>query len=190
MQHHRASVLRSRAVFLVILVVALVLVSGAIGPGRPAFAWASPTWRGLRPRPPAPPAPLLRRVERHLDSSGWGWRAAGVKVRIGFHPEDCCHRGVYDFRTRTMWIGRSAFRTERVLRYVVLHELAHGWQSTSTHLQTVWRDMRRWGRSGLSAIEANADCIAALWGAGRGHYWNCPPDARALAARRLAEGRG
>ena len=37
---------------------------------------------------------------------------------------------------------------------------------------------------GLSAIEANADCIAALWGAGRGHYWDCPPDARALAARR------
>ena len=91
-----------------------------------------------------------------------------------------------DFRTRTMWIGPSAFRTERFLRYVVLHELAHGWQSTSTHMQTVWPDMRRWGRSGISAIEANADCIAAIWGAGRGYYWNCPPDARALAARRLA----
>ncbi len=85
-----------------------------------------------------------------------------------------------------MWIGPSAFRTERVLRYVVLHELAHGWQSTSTHMQTIWPDMRQWGRSGMLAIEANADCLAAHWGAGRGYYWDCPPDARALAARRLA----
>jgi len=132
----------------------------------------------------------LKGVERHLDSSGWGWREAGVKLRIGYHPEDWGHQGTYDFRTRTMWIGPSAFRTERLLRYVALHELAHGWQSTSTHMPTVRRDMRRWGRSGLSAIEANADCIAAIWGAGRGHYWNCPPDARALAAHRLANDGG
>ena len=194
MRYHRASVLRSRAMFIVIFIVPLVLAVDAIGFPRPAFAGAAPTWRRLGRRVPAParrranpPASSrLTRVERQLDSSGWGWREAGVKVRIGYHPEDCCHGGTYDFRTRTMWIGPSAFRTERVLRYVVLHELAHGWQSTSTHMQTVWPDMRQWGRSGMLAIEANADCIAAHWGAGRGYYWDCPPDARALAARRLA----
>jgi hypothetical protein len=97
--------------------------------------------------------------------------------------------GTYHFPTRTMWIGPSAFRTEGLLRYVVLHELAHGWQSVSTNLRTVRTDMRGWGRSGMSAIEAHADCLAAHWGAGRGHYWNCPRDARALAANRLADDR-
>lgn len=168
----RRSSAKSRVVLLVILVVSLVAVD-AIGFSQPSFAWASP-------------GSSLRRVERHLDSSGWGWRAAGIKVRLGFHPDDCCHAGIYDFPNRTMWIGPSAFRTDRTLRYVVLHELGHGWQSTSTNRQTVRPDMRRWGYTGMGALEANADCIAAVWGAGRGHYWNCPPEARALAARRLA----
>ena len=194
MRDSGASAFRSRAVLLVILV-PLVLAVDAIGLPRPASAWASPTWRGLGRRAPAtarrkatrPASSRLTRVERQLDSSGWGWRESGVKVRIGYHPEDCCHGGTYDFRTRTIFIGPSAFRTERILRYVVLHELAHGWQSTSTHMESVWPDMRQWGRSGMNAIEANADCIAAHWGGGRGYYWDCPPAARALAARRLAD---
>ena len=33
--------------------------------------------------------------------------------------------------------------------------------------------------------EAGADCLADVWGALRGHYWNCPADGQALAARRL-----
>ena len=197
MRHHRASALRSRAVLLVILV-PLVLAVDAIGLPRPASASSSPTWRSLGRRAPAAArrrafpraSSRLTRVERQLDSSGWGWRESGVKVRIGYHPEGCCHAGTFDFRTRTMWIGPSAFRTARDLRYVVLHELAHGWQSTSTHMENVWPDMRRWGRFGMPAIEANADCIAAHWGAGPGHYWDCPPDARALAARRLADDGG
>jgi hypothetical protein len=163
-------------VILVLLVVSLVAVD-AIGTSRPASAWVTAARRGS----------ALKRVERQLDSTGWRWREAGVKVRIGFHPGDCCHIGIYDFPNRTMWIGPTAFRTDRLLRYAALHELAHGWQSTSIDLQTIWSDMRRWGRTGIPALEANADCIAALWGAGRGHYWNCPPDARALAARRLAD---
>lgn len=173
MRDHGPSI-KPRAVFLVILVVSLVAVD-AIGPGRTASAWAAPTRRGIGHRAPGSPGSSLRRVERHLDSSRWGWREARIKVRIGFHPGDCCHRGIFDFPNRTMWIGPSAFRTDRLLRYIVLHELAHRWQSVSTRWQTVRPDMRRWGRSGISAFEAIADCIAAIWGAGRGHYWNVPP---------------
>ena len=184
MRDHGTSI-ESRVVCLVILVASLVAVD-AIGLPRPALAWAAPARRGIKLRAPASPGSSLQRVERQLDSSGWGWREAGIKIRIGFHPRACCHAGIYDFPNRTMWIGPSAFRSHLLLRYVVLHELAHGWQSTANNLQTVRPDMRRWGYSGIPAFEANADCIAALWGAGRGHYWNCPPDAKALAARRLA----
>ena len=184
MRDHRSSI-KSRAVLLALLVVSLLAVD-AIGFSRPTFAWASSTRRSIGVRAPASPGSALRRVERHLDSSGWGWRKAGIKVRLGYHPGDCCHAGIYDFPNRTMWIGPSAFRSDRILRYVVLHELAHGWQSTANNLRTVRPDMRRWGYSGIPAFEANADCIAALWGAGRGHYWTCPADARALAADRLA----
>lgn len=204
MRDHRPSI-RFRAAL--VLVVPIVLAFDAVGP-RSASAIASPARRGIGHRPFAPPTPSSRRarapaprrtsppassslarVERHLDSSGWGWREAGVKLRLGFYPGACCHMGTYHFPSRTMWIGPSAFRSERRLRYVALHELAHGWQSTSTHMRTARADMQRWGRSGMSGIEAHADCLAAHWGAGRGHYWDCPTDARALAAFRLAEDR-
>lgn len=114
MRDHGPSI-KPRAVFLVILVVSLVAVD-AIGPGRTASAWAAPTRRGIGHRAPGSPGSSLRRVERHLDSSRWGWREARIKVRIGFHPGDCCHRGIFDFPNRTMWIGPSAFRTDRLLR--------------------------------------------------------------------------
>ena len=139
------------------------------------------------PRSPRPPEPsLLHRVERHLDSSGWGWREAGVSVRIGFHPRRCCHWGVYDFNDRTLWVAGGAFASDRRLLYVTLHELAHAWQWTSDHLDDIAHDMTAWGLSDRPALEAHADCLAAHWGAGVGHYWTCPPDALALVARRLA----
>ena len=121
----------------------------------------------------------------------WIWGRSGCSSsRRSRHYPGQRHLGTFHFPSRTMWIGRNAFRTERLLRYVVLHELAHGWQSLPTHLRSVRADMRRWGRSGMPAIEAQADCIAALRGARPGHYWDCPADARALAARRLAGDRG
>lgn len=140
-----------------------------------------------RPRKPARATerPSREQIERDLDSVGWDWRAAGVTLRIGYHPQECCHWGVYDFRDRTMWLGPSAFANDSRLRYVSRHELAHAWQWTSGHLPQIKDDMRPWGRAGMAALEAQADCVVALWGAGRGRYWNCPPPAMTLAARRL-----
>lgn len=110
-----------------------------------------------------------------------------MTVRLGHHPRRCCHWGVYDFRARTMWIGPGAFRSDRRLRYVARHELAHAWQLGSNHVQTVVDDMHRWGATAtITAAEMQADCVAAEWGAGPGHYWDCPADARSLAGRRLA----
>lgn len=139
------------------------------------------------PRPQPRPGPSrLDRVERQLDASGWGWREAGVTVRIGFHPRRCCHWGVYDFNDRTLWVSSGAFVSDRRLRYVTLHELAHAWQWTSGRLDQIAQDMTAWALTGRPAVEAHADCIAAHWGAGQGHYWTCPPDALGLVARRLA----
>jgi hypothetical protein len=93
MRDHRPSI-RFRAA--IVFTVPLVLTVDAAG-SHPAFAIASPARRGIGHRPFAPaspsfrlarapahrkPSPLassaLARVERHLDSSGWGWREAGV----------------------------------------------------------------------------------------------------------------
>jgi hypothetical protein len=122
-----------------------------------------------------------------LDSAGWDWRAAGVTVRLGDHPEDPGHWGVYDSRTREVWVGSGAFAGRALLRYVVLHEAAHGWQYTSGRFSTLYADMAPFGHApGRPALEAGADCVASLWGATTSHYWKCPAAARSVMARRLA----
>lgn len=86
-----------------------------------------------------------------------------------------------------MWIGPSAFANPVRLRYVVLHELAHGWQYTRNRFPELIADYQPFGMSTpAEALEAGGDCIAALWGATDHHYWSCPAAAREQAARRLA----
>jgi len=150
------------------------------------------------PAPPAPaPAPAAppvatsgpqaqARVEAIADSTGWDWRAAGVTFRMAYHPSECCHWGVYERDTAIIWIGPSAFGDANRLRYVVLHELAHGWQYRQNRFAQFIADYTPWGFNTIGpALEAGADCVAAVWGAGKGHYWSCPADAQALALRRL-----
>jgi hypothetical protein len=138
-------------------------------------------------RPPAPSSgPEARvRVEAIADSTGWDWRAAGVRFNLSFHPTGR-NWGVYERDTGIIWIGPTAFADANRLRYVVLHELAHGWQYHQNRFADFITDYARWGFKTIGpALEASADCVAALWGATRGHYWSCPADARALAVRRL-----
>ena len=140
--------------------------------------------------PTSPPTPTAgpearARVEAIADSSGWDWRAAGVRFNLSFHPTGR-NWGVYERDTGIIWIGPTAFADANRLRYVVLHELAHGWQYHQNRFGDFITDYARWGfRTIGPALEASADCVAALWGATRGHYWTCPADARALAVRRL-----
>lgn len=154
------------------------------------------------PPPPPPPAPpptsapkrppvptggpeARARVEAIADSSGWDWRAAGVRFNLSFHPTGR-NWGVYERDTGIIWIGPTAFADANRLRYVVLHELAHGWQYRQDRFADFVTDYARWGFETIGpALEASADCVAALWGVSRGHYWTCPADARALALRRL-----
>ena len=152
------------------------------------------------PPPPPPPAPppttapkptpmsgpeAQARVEAIADSTGWDWRAAGVRFNLSFHPTGR-NWGVYERDTRIIWIGPTAFADADRLRYVVLHELAHGWQYHQNRFAAFITDYAPWGFGTIGpALEASADCVAALWGATRRHYWNCPADARALALRRL-----
>ncbi|HEY4408979.1 MAG TPA: hypothetical protein VGO87_03805, partial [Acidimicrobiia bacterium] len=144
-------------------------------------------------RPAAAAAPdgaaQLRQVQAIADSSGWDWRSVHVHFTIGFDPAACCHWGVYDPADhKTIWIGPTAFGDDTRLRYVVLHELGHAWQWHTHRLKKLEADMAPWGYGDIDALEAGADCIAADWGASvaMGHYWACPPDARALMAQRLA----
>ena len=129
----------------------------------------------------------LQLVQSIADSSAWNWRAAGVSYVIGFHPEACCHWGVYDSRSGTIYVGPTAFGSVDRLRYVVLHETAHAWQYRAGPAQAVMGDFARWGYRGANGLEAGADCIATLWGAARsqGHYWHCPDRAVAVAASEL-----
>ena len=151
--------------------------------------------RGVRPaaprRPAARPAPSpdrLRQAEAIADSSGWDWRRAGVVIHAGFHPEACCHWGIYDFRDGSIWIGPTAFASPSRLRYTVLHELGHAWQWHSGQLDRLSADMAPWGHRAMAGLEAGADCVSVLWGASpnSGHYWSCPAAAARLVARRLA----
>ena len=126
-------------------------------------------------------------IEAIADATGWDWRAAGIRLTVGFFPEDCCHWGVYESARHTVWIGPTAFAHPTRLRYVVLHELAHGWQYTRNRFDELIADYRPWGRTTpAEALEAGGDCIATLWGATDHHYWDCPAAALRLAARRLA----
>ena len=151
------------------------------------------------PAPPTPPptaapkpAPsptsgpeAQARVEAIADSSGWDWRAAGVRFNLRFHPSGPSW-GVYERDTGIIWIGPTAFADPNRLRYVVLHELAHGWQYRQNRFAQFISDYATWGFNTIGpALEAGADCVASVWGATQGHYWNCPAAARALAARRL-----
>jgi hypothetical protein len=125
-------------------------------------------------------------VEGIADSSGWDWRAAGVRFNLSFYPSACCHWGVYEAATSIIWIGPTAFGDPNRLRYVVLHELAHAWQYRQNRFAQFISDYTAWGFSTIGpALEAAADCLANVWGAAGGHYWSCPADARALAARRF-----
>jgi hypothetical protein len=86
-----------------------------------------------------------------------------------------------------IWIGPTAFEDQTRLRYVVLHELAHAWQYRQNRFAQFITDYTPWGFTTIGpALEAGADCLANVWGAIGGHYWACPPAARALATRRFA----
>lgn len=138
------------------------------------------------PKAPAAGGPQARaQVEAIADSTGWNWRAAGVRFNLSFHPSGR-NWGVYEAATSIVWVGPTAFGDASRLRYVVLHELAHAWQYRQNRFAQFISDYAAWGFNTIGpALEAGADCVAAVWGAGRGHYWSCPADARALAIRRL-----
>jgi hypothetical protein len=126
-------------------------------------------------------------VEAIADSTGWNWRAAGVRFNMGFYPADCCHWGVYESAKSIIWVGPTAFGDADRLRYVVLHELAHAWQYRQNRFAQFISDYGAWGFDTIGpALEAGADCLAGVWGAAGSHYWRCTADARALASRRLA----
>jgi hypothetical protein len=148
-----------------------------------------PTTTSTTGRPASAVAPSrLQQVEAIADGSGWNWHGAGTVIHVAFHPQECCHWGVYDYRDSSLWIGPTAFASPTRLRYVVLHELGHAWQWHSGHLDSLAADMAPWGHAGTGGLEAGADCISVVWGAspGAGHYWSCPASAAALVARRLA----
>ena len=141
----------------------------------------------VKPRAAAGGPEAQAQVEAIANSTGWNWRVAGVRFRIGFYPGDCCHWGVYEAATSIIWIGPTAFADPNRLRYVVLHELAHGWQYRQNRFAEIISDYSAWGFATIGpALEAGADCLANLWGAAGSHYWRCTGDAKALASRRLA----
>jgi hypothetical protein len=153
----------------------------------------TPTTASPAANPPAKPRTAASgpeaqaQVEAIADSTGWNWRAGGVRFRMGFYPGDCCHWGVYEAATSIIWVGPTAFADPNRLRYVVLHELAHGWQYRQNRFAEIISDYSAWGFATIGpALEAGADCLANLWGAAGSHYWRCTGDAKALASRRLA----
>lgn len=156
----------------------------------PAPPSAPPVTAAPKPQTATAKPPTGREAEAQVeaiaDSTGWDWRAAGVRFAMGYYPGDCCHWGVYEAARSVIWIGAGAFADQNRLRYVVLHELAHAWQYRQDRFREFISDYTRWGFDSIGpALEASADCMAVVWGALRGHYWNCPADAKALALRRL-----
>jgi hypothetical protein len=142
-----------------------------------------------RGAPRHPASARLPQAQAIADSSGWDWRRAGVVIHVAFHPQACCHWGIFDPRDNSIWVGPTAYANPTRLRYTVLHELGHAWQWRSGQLDRLSADMAPWGyRAVLAGLEAGADCVSVLWGASpaAGHYWACPPGAANLVARRLA----
>jgi peptidoglycan hydrolase-like protein with peptidoglycan-binding domain len=136
------------------------------------------------PRPTADP---MTRIEQVADSVGFDWRSRGVTFVIGCHPtHHRCATGLYDTGTRQIFITERILTNEKVLRSVVLHEIAHAWQFTVRGWPGAADDVAAWGRTGIDGLEAAADCLAAAWGASRTYYWSCPADAKAhMLARYL-----
>ncbi len=101
----------------------------------------------------------MAQVEAIADTSGWNWRAAGVRFIAAYNQSACCHWGVYERDTGIVWVGPSAFGDQNRLRYVVLHELAHAWQYHQGKFREFIADYSRWGFSTIGpALEAGADC--------------------------------
>jgi hypothetical protein len=163
--------------------------AGAATPTTTTTAVPSPADASVVPSAASAPGPdsaQLARVMAIADESGWDWRGAGVVIHIAFHPDGCCHWGIYDPADSTLWVGPTAFANATRLRYVVLHEVAHAWQWHSGRFSQLVADLAPWRLSGRDSLEAGADCVATLWGARTNHYWTCPSDAQALMLRRLA----
>jgi hypothetical protein len=164
---------------------------------RLAQRWAPTTAAPARvaittPTAPAPsaaaPIDPLERIHAIADGTGLDWRRLGGRFTIGCHPRGRCAWGVFDPATRTIWIGPNIVDDESRLRYAVLHELAHLWQHTHD-LPARIEDLAAWGQVGAGGLERAADCLAAHWGATIGHYWTCPPAARAHLAEVYARTR-
>jgi hypothetical protein len=140
------------------------------------------------PSPDATPAPrvadpeLLAVVEAEADRVGFDWRARGVTFRIGCSDlQEVCASGSYETASRIIHISRPTALHASFRHYVILHELAHAWQFTVRGWPQAADDASDWGESGLSGLDAAADCLSLAWGAPRQHafYWDCPSDARA-----------
>lgn len=129
---------------------------------------------------PAAAAPASReaRAAAIADALPYSWRDHGVTIRVGCHPDVRCSWGVYDYRTRQVWLSPDAFATGSRLQYVVTHEMVHAWQ-WNTDLPSRKHDLAAWGHTGMGGLERAADCLARVWGASQQHYWNCPADAQA-----------
>jgi hypothetical protein len=164
---------------------------------RPATTSTGLTTTSIRPmpgprraaeRPRQSSSARLQQAQAIADTSRWDWRRAGVVIHASFHPQECCHWGVYDSRDNSIWVGPTAFASAARLNYTVLHELGHAWQWGSGYLDRLSIDMAPWGYHGMAGLEAGADCISVAWGANRGagHYWACPPAAVRVVYRRLA----
>jgi hypothetical protein len=160
---------------------------------RLAQRWAPTTATPARvastaPAAPAAPIDPLERIHAIADGTGLDWRGLGGRFTIGCHPQGRCAWGVFDPATRTIWIGPNIVDDEIRLRYAVLHELVHLWQHTHD-LPARLEDLAAWGHVGAGGLERAADCLAAHWGATIGHYWTCPPTARAHLAEVYAQSR-
>jgi len=140
---------------------------GVERPGRPRLRWK--------------PSPT---------SSGWNWRAAGVRFNLSFYPADCCHWGVYEAAKSVIWVGPTAFDDPGRLRYVVLHELAHAWQYRQNRFAQIITRLRHLGvqhigrpwRRGPTACQRVGGRPAATTGAARPPPGPWPPPVQ----RRLA----
>jgi hypothetical protein len=138
-------------------------------------------WQALMAAPRAAADPLTR-IVTIADRTGFDWRGVGGTYVYGCPPADLsgCTLGAYVPATRTMYVSRGAFRTERLLEYVVLHEQAHLWQFTACPPELRTECLAQFGLSGIAALQAGADCLAIHWGSRFRGYYGCPVDAVAV----------